>query len=694
MKRLIGIVMTFLFVFINVNKCNAIPIDSLRISVRNLPDDTTKVLELADLSKKYLKYQIDTSFIFAKNAIQLSKDLNYIFGYAYALKQIGLVYKYMSEYDSALYYYYKSINLFDSLEIDSERASILNRMANVYKRKGQFEKSLESFLLSLDISRRINDTVLISAIYNNLSVLYRNMFEYDKALEYQFMNLDILRKLGLDDNIPIVLMNIGTIYKHKQDFNQALNYYKEALDLIPMSVNNYDKLLLLHNIGVIYQKKARYFEANNYYQKALQLEQKIGEKSLRIYTLQGIGNVLIKTGKFSEGEKYLKESFQLAKKIGDLPKQSVVAYDLQDAYEGQNQYKKSLEYLKLYNTIKDSIFNEEYIKQVTSLEQKYEAEKREQQIAFLEKEQIIQKLELSKRKIEAKQKSFQRNILILISILAISLLVYYFNDNKKRKKLNQILLKQNKKITEQRTEIAQRNDELIESNKTKDKLFQIIAHDLRSPLVSMDSITQLIPYWVEEQDYDSLKRLSKTLELSVNNVLSLIDNLLNWALNQQGKFPYKPENLRLKENIIETVEAYRPIAEIKNIDLKFTFSKDVMVFADRNMLFTVMRNLLNNALKFTPEKGEIIVGIDSNQQFAKVWVKDSGIGISKEKMEMVFELANGHGKGTKGETGKGLGLFFCKEFLTMNNGDIFIDSVKGKGTTITFTLPLFNIAEN
>ncbi|MCD4834368.1 MAG: HAMP domain-containing histidine kinase, partial [Bacteroidales bacterium] len=232
------------------------------------------------------------------------------------------------------------------------------------------------------------------------------------------------------------------------------------------------------------------------------------------------------------------------------------------------------------------------------------------------------------------------------------------------------------------------------SNKTKDRLFQIIAHDLRSPLVSIESITQLIPYWVKEQDYESLKKLSKTLELSVNNVLSLIDNLLNWALNQQGKFPYKPENLRLKENILETIEVYRPIAEIKNIDLKFTSSKDVMVFADRNMLFTVMRNLLNNAVKFTPEKGEIIVGIDSNQQFAKVWVTDSGIGISKEKRKMVFELANGHEKGTNGETGKGLGLFFCKEFITMNNGDIFIESAKGGGTTITFTLPLFNMTEN
>ena len=686
--------MIFLFVFLNANKVKSISIDSLRGTVINLPNDTIKVLELADLSKRYLKYQIDTSFILGKKAIQLSRDLNYTFGYAYALKQMGLVYKYKSEYDSALYYYNKSMELFDSLKFDMERASVLNRMANIYKRKGAYNKALESFLSALNISKSINDSVLIAAIYNNLSILYKNRNEDDKALKYQFLNLNINRKLNLNDNIPIILMNIGNIYKEKENYELALNYYKDALDLIPNSVNNYDKLLLLHNIAVVYERTKRFAKANNYYQKALQLEQKIGERSLKIYTLQGIGNVLIKTGSFSEGEKYLIESFHLAKEIGYLPKQSIVAFNLQKVYENQNLYKKSLEYLKLYNEIEDSIFNEEYITQVTSLEQKYEAEKRNQQITLLEKEQTVRELEFAKKEIETKNKSLQRNVLILVSVLAISLLVYYFNDNKKRKKLNQILRNQNKKIINQRIEIAKQNDKLFETNKTKDKLFQIIAHDLRSPLVSIDSLTQLIPFWVEEQDFNSLKKLSKTLELSVNNVLSLIDNLLNWALNQQGKFPYKPINFKLKESILEAIEVYRPIANIKNINLKFSFSKEIMVFADKNMLFTVMRNLLNNAVKFTPEKGEINIGIGSNQQFAKIWVQDSGIGMPENKKRKVFELANGSGKGARGGVGNGLGLFFCKEFITMNNGDIFMESDIGKGTKITFTLPLFKLEKN
>jgi len=165
-------------------------------------------------------------------------------------------------------------------------------------------------------------------------------------------------------------------------------------------------------------------------------------------------------------------------------------------------------------------------------------------------------------------------------------------------------------------------------------------------------------------------------------------------LSQQGKFPFQPEKFSLNENILETIEIYNQIAKLKNIKLEFKSDEDITVFADRNMLFTVMRNLINNAVKFTPEKGKITVGIEKDMRWAKIWVKDTGIGIAKEKQELVFEMANGSSAGTSGETGKGLGLFFCKEFVKMNNGDIYIESKAGKGTVISFTVPLFSLPEN
>ncbi|NOQ24001.1 MAG: tetratricopeptide repeat protein [Bacteroidales bacterium] len=695
MKRSIGILFICLLVLLNSTKIKAdISIDSNLISIRNMPNDTIKVLKLAKLARQYVKYQVDTSLNLGNGALKLAQSLDYEYGVAYSFYILGIVNRYYGDYDKSIDCSENAYKLFENLNYESYKGLTLNSLGNSYKRKGKYEASLRSFHQGLTICNELKDSALISSLINNIANLYYEMKQYDKSLAYHLRNLEIKKKLELNDKIPIVLLNIGNIYLKKKDYNKALDYYKEALDLMPLSVNNFDKALLLHNMATIYSRTDRYSEAIYYYLKALELEMRIGEKSLKIYTLQSIGHGLIKTGKFSEGEKYLLESYQLAKDLGELQKQSKLALSLRDVYEDQKQYKNSLKYFKLYTELKDSILDLEKIKKIASLEQKYEAEKREHQIASLEKEQALQKLEISNKELENKKKSLQRNVLIIAIVFVLLIAVYYRLDNKKRKKINGLLKKQNTKISYQRKEIALQNNKLLESNKTKDKLFQIIAHDLRSPLVSIDSLTQLIPYWVEEQDYESLQKLSETLEMSVNNVLSLIDNLLNWALNEQGEFPYKPERLRLKENILETIEVYRSIAEIKKIDLKFTILKDTMVFADKNMLFTVMRNLLNNAVKFTPEKGEIEVGIDYNQEFAKIWVKDTGIGIAKEKKEMVFQLANGSVKGTKGETGNGLGLFFCKEFVAMNNGDIFIESDKGKGTTIMFTIPLYDTEKN
>jgi len=669
-------------------------LDSLKRKVLTSPDDTNKVLQLKDLSYKYLKIHSDTAFFLCKKAIKLSEKLQYDFGYATSLNQMGLVFKYKTEYDSALYYYNKSLVIFNNLGNDSEKASILNRLGNVYKRYGEFDQSIDCFIKSLKIYQTLNDSIRISFVLNNLGVLYYDLGQNEKSLEYYLLTLDIKKKLNQESGLDITYMNIGNVYDELGLYNKSVEYYKMALDLMANEGNKYDRMLLLHNIGSSYEQIGKLKDAINFYNKAIAIQKDIGEKEMLVFSLQGLGNTLIKEGSFKEGEKYLLQSFDLANEIQDVRKSHRLAINLYEVYYEKGDYKKSVLYLKEYVDLEDRMFTQEQKAQIIELEEKYNAEKREQQIAFLEKEKVIQQLEISKKEIENKQKSFQRNALIILVIMVVSLLLYYFIDSKKRKKLNELLLKQNTKITEQRIEIAKQNDYLLESNKTKDRLFQIIAHDLRSPLVSMESITQLIPYWVEEQDFESLSRLSKTLELSVNNVLSLIDNLLNWALNQQGKFPYKPENINLKNNLSETIDVYRPIAQIKNIELKFKPLNNVMVFADKNMIFTVMRNLLNNAVKFTPENGEIIVGIERNQQFAKVWVKDSGIGMPVGKKEEVFELANGNTKGTKGETGKGLGLFFCKEFVSMNNGDIYIESEKGKGTTITFTLPLFNIAEN
>lgn len=659
-----------------------------------MPDDTIKILKLTNLSYQYLKYQIDTALVYGRRAVLLSRKLNYKFGLASSLNQMGLVHKYLSNFDSSLIYYKKSYYLFDSLKFDLEKASVLNRMGNVYKRFGEFNKSIDCFLNSLRIYQNLKDSIHMSDVMNNLGVLYYDMKYFDKSLEYYFLNLEIRKKINLTNNIHIIYMNIANAYDQKDDHVKAAEYYKQALYLLKDPDNKYDRLSLLHNIGANYEVTGNFKDAKSYYLKAISLGKEIGKKEILVLSLQGLGNTLIKQGDRNAGLKYLEESYRVANQINDVIKQHMLSKNLYLAHEKNGNYEKAFSYLKEFVVFEDSIFSLEKKKQIIELEKKYESEKRQQQISILEKEKEIQTLELAKAEQDSKQKKFQRNILFLTILLTLTFLIFIILENSKRKKLIKILKKQNNQIVHQQTQIVKQNNDLVEANRTKDKLFQIIAHDLRSPLVSIDSLAQLIPFWINEQDFKSLNKLSKTLEISAKNLLSLIDNLLNWALSQQGEFPFKPENMNLAKLGKEILEIYKPIAELKKIQIICEMCNNTHVYADRNMVSAIIRNLLNNAIKYTSENGTIIIGSSIENEIAHVWVKDNGVGFAPENQEKIFKIVHGTSNGTRGETGKGLGLFFCKEFVTMNKGDIFIDSQLNKGTKITFTLPSREISQN
>ncbi|HSH51125.1 MAG TPA: tetratricopeptide repeat-containing sensor histidine kinase [Bacteroidales bacterium] len=676
-------------------------LDSLKKAIYSLPDDSVKVDRLTDLSYKTYKYNADSAYVIVKKALRIAQDIDYTIGYASALSQLGVVYKYQSEYDSALFYYNKSLAIFDSLAMDYERAINLNRLGNVYKRFGSFDHSIDCFLQALGIFENFNDTRKIISLYNNLGVLYFDLGDYNEALRYYFLNLELREKSGITSGMHYAYMNIGNVYQQfafldsEPEYYQRSNeYYLKAMYSLQSESNRYDRFLLYHNLATNSEQLERFDDAKKYARKAIELGTQVGAKELMVYSIQCLGNTYIKEGDSKKGIKYLEKSYTLAREIKDIRKQHRLSKNLFDVYERLGDAEKALQYLKDYVYYEDSIFSLNRKAQIVELEKKYEAKQREQEIALLKQEKDLQQTQLAKNKIENKQAKFQRAVLVVSIILAIGFIIYFWNESKKRKKINQLLSLQNKKIGHQRVEIAKQNSELLEANKTKDKLFQIIAHDLRSPLISIDSISQLIPIWIEEKDYDSLKKLSNTLELSVANLLTLIDNLLNWALSQRGRFPYKPQMINIKDLVVEAFAVYQSAAELKMISLINEVKEDVFVFADKNMIHTVLRNLLNNAIKFTPDGGTVMAGLSVKSDMAEISVEDTGVGIDEKYKEEVFEIAHGNGNGTKGETGKGLGLFFCKEFVKINRGDIFIDSKINQGTTITFTLPLYDPSNN
>lgn len=232
------------------------------------------------------------------------------------------------------------------------------------------------------------------------------------------------------------------------------------------------------------------------------------------------------------------------------------------------------------------------------------------------------------------------------------------------------------------------SEELKILNTTKDKFYSIIAHDLRSPFQSLLSVSELLAAEIESLSQEEIILFSRGLNDNLKNLYTLLKNLLNWSLMQSNMLEYKPVNLNLYDLINKKIEMSNLSAMKKNISITNNIDTGTMVFADDNMLRSVVQNLITNAIKFTRTEGRIIVSSIEKDSFVEVSVQDTGIGINSEKSSDLFNFnAIYSTNGTDGEKGTGLGLPLCKEFVERNGGKIWVESEIGKGSKFTFTLP-------
>lgn len=244
-------------------------------------------------------------------------------------------------------------------------------------------------------------------------------------------------------------------------------------------------------------------------------------------------------------------------------------------------------------------------------------------------------------------------------------------------------------LLESQTQILiEKNDQLKDLNSTKDKLFSIISHDLRSPFNTILGFGELLLSSYSELTDDERKNMINQLYKTSNQTYYLVENMLNWARIQTRNIKYEPKEIDLKAFFDWKFDLYEKIADSKGVSMQNMLDDGIMVFTDINFLETILRNLINNAIKFTPAGGTIQVTASQGPREVVISVKDSGIGMTKNQTDNLFQVnKNIYTAGTDGEKGSGLGLILCKEFIEEYNGTISVESAPGKGSTFSFTVP-------
>lgn len=256
------------------------------------------------------------------------------------------------------------------------------------------------------------------------------------------------------------------------------------------------------------------------------------------------------------------------------------------------------------------------------------------------------------------------------------------------KEANDLLIEKQKFIQLQAQRLEESNQQLALLNSTKDRFFSIIAHDLRNPFHSVSGLSEILLNDHTKFSSEKIERFLSLIHTSSVSGNNLLENLLQWSRSQTGRILFKPVSLNLADIIEENLNLMEGELVRKSIAIKSIVEADITVIADENMVNTIIRNLLSNAIKFTYEDGNICIYAANHQPFVEVTVKDSGIGITEKNKRLLFKIdTNVSTRGTSNETGTGLGLILCREFVEKHGGKIWVESEEGKGSAFKFTLP-------
>ncbi len=566
-----------------------------------------------------------------------------------------------TEVDVRLEYSQKSYEIAERLEDDYLKAGAKYRIALVNKQLGFLNIAYDEFLQALALYTLCNSPRGQISTLSNIGALLTTMQNYTEAEKYFKRALQSMWQEKDTIRYASTLTNLGELKRFQSEPEEAKNHFKKALKLFTLKNHKYGQAINNGNIGLVYlAQDSLAFAIDNLNQSIKILAPLSDNYSVSVYE-EGLAHVYQK-------QKHYKKAEELALQSLALAEEDHLIEQIRDAQHRLSEiYKESKQPLKAYNAhvayvnYKDSLINEKNIREIENLRRQYEVAEKQREVDELTKEQEYYKtIGIS---------------LGIIILLAISLAGVQLYHSRRRKRINL-------KLKEQQKELEQLNE-------TKDKFFSIISHDLRSPIATFQSFTEVFDVMVEHQEYDKLKVVASQMKQSSASIIDLVDNLFNWGLNQKGEIPYDPQNVNLREQTKIIIDVLGEMARIKGIQLSNQIDPSIYLTADVHMLQAILRNLANNALKFTFSGGSVSILAEQNAKTISIIVRDTGVGISSDKLNHLFELdANKSTAGTMNERGVGLGLRLVYEFVERHKGTIQVKSIVASGTDMIVELPL------
>lgn len=588
------------------------------------------------------------------------------------LKQLIRISFQASDYGSAIEYL--------KMEVEKD-AAIQDSVswANAYFNLGMANSVTRNYnvarnysLIALRYFERNAMFIPMANTYINLGYIFNELKLTDQAFNYYQHALKILSNLENQGGIDASYLNLGLLGKN-QDNLDGFRKYHENLQGLSNRINSASLALTYYELSKISLKKNDLVSSESFAMQGLEIsENNKDQNSIATGQIQ-LGRVYHKQGKEMQSNKLLEKGLISARIINNRTLTMEAYAELSRVSMALSQSDLAYKYLDRYIQLKDSLYNEQMALQMSRTGNRIGMEGDDLNPENLLRENLGQTLSI--------QKNIKLRIALFISLsILLVLLIFFFVRYNASARIAKVLKEKNNVIEDQKAKLEQMIN-------TKDRFFSIIAHDLKNPFNSLLGYADLA-----YNDFDEISDTEKKSHLNVikqsgQQIYALLDNLLTWSRAQSGRIDFNPEPVNLTENIENAIELVRSSADNKLISLFTDFSKDVIVKADKNMLSTILRNLLTNAIKFTPDKGMITVSTHINSKKVSVSITDTGVGMNEDELSRLFKLdGNLKKEGTNNETGTGLGLILCQEFMMLHKSKIIAESTPGKGSTFSFSL--------
>ncbi len=614
---------------------------------------------------------------------------------AQVYNQMGSLFQYRGSRDSALIYYKKSTELYEILKDTAGMMRPMHNSAILLKDGGNNSEALE---LLMKVKAWRESRKMYRDLYNTLNAIsgvFLKMGDYARAMDFAEQSYQYAMKQNNNALMISALGSISSINTEVGDHDNAVRYLEQARALAESIQSTDDLLSVMYKLGLVWLNAGRYDRAAEVLEEANDMVKKSGPSRISPNILVSLGQAYIFLGKLEESRTILQEAIKTAGKMGQegVQKDAIglmgriylrenkaaeairaagIAYEnslkegflnnqiehlatLYEAHKLAGNYKTALLMHERYRALKDSVNSSGRVRQLTVKTQQFEFR--------LERERAA--AEQQQRESALHARAIQNEIIaVSVGVLAILGLFFFINARTK----NRI--------------ISRKNEELEMSNSTKDQLFAIIGHDLRKPALALRGISGKVNYLISKNEFELLNKLGAQIEQQAQAMHQLTDNLLIWAISQRNTLKVKDIVVDIQSLVKDALAPITPLAQSKSVGINVDIP-GLRVVSDPDILLVIIRNLADNAVKFSDpgdmvhvEAGEIPAGFF-------IEIRDTGVGMSSEKTELLFSSeATRSESGTAGEKGAGLGLRLVRELAVRLGGHVKITSQEGQGTTV------------